>query len=161
MLARIRARDRQLAVSANCRLYAGNLCCAVCRVSAVAVAVLLVWILACDAVLYTGRQTPYIHTIPILHVIIINVSPQLGIAAVTSSYLQTKQSSSAHTTARSPANPLTLWLGRYQHQGTWGLVLHYQTIFIALSCIFFPSDISTFQASLHFRLTVVQFIPCR
>ena len=30
--------------------------------------------------------------------IIINVSPQLGIAAVTSSYLQTKQSSSAHIT---------------------------------------------------------------
>ena len=91
--------------------------------------------------------------------IIINVSPKLGIAAVTSSYLQTKQSSSAHTTARSPANPLTLWRRRYQHQGTLGLGLHYQTIFDALSSFHQTSPFSTFQASLHFKLTVVQVTP--
>ena len=62
-----------------------------------------------------------------------------------------------------PANPLTLWRGRFQHQGTLGLGLHYQTIFDALSSFHQTSPFSTFQASLHFKLSVDQVTPtpCR
>ena len=108
MLARSRARDRQLVQTAGFMREIYSLQCAGSRL----LLLQCCWCCWCEywrvMAAVHGRQTPYIHTIPILHVIIINVSPKLGIAAVTSSYLQTKQSSSAHTAHAAGQPPHTL-----------------------------------------------------
>ena len=63
--------------------------------------------------------------------------------------------------ARSPANPLTLGRGRYQHQGTRGLGIHYQTTFIALALSSFLPYPFAFQVYTTLNSLLSSLSPCR